>query len=221
MAVSRGRKRKAGKPIQHKDQSTHSFQAAHDSVVAAKFGATLAATLHKTLLWSWKHVQGILIWAGVAVTLAGVLSLLPRVAIEPSGPYDPSNPSAITFTLANINIIPLRNVQALIGICHVSMVARPITLKGGGECNGPQGSLLTNEKWRIRWLDVDERWQIALEEVITTGTAKQIEDANITIAVEYTPWWMPPFWRNKKQFRFVTTKRSDGKIYWVPTPLTH
>jgi len=44
-------------------------------------------------------------------------------------------------------------------------------------------------------------------------------DFTRTIAVVYTPWRMPWFWRPMKEFRFITKKLSDGKIYWVPTPL--
>ncbi|HET6246712.1 MAG TPA: hypothetical protein VFE47_03360, partial [Tepidisphaeraceae bacterium] len=83
-----------------------------------------------------------------------------------------------------------------------------------------QSSMMTNPEWTTRWLDVDEHWQIALEEQLDFGNATQTQEANITIAVRYTPWWMPFFWHNTKQFRFITTRRSDGKIYWVPTPLT-
>ena len=74
--------------------------------------------------------------------------------------------------------------------------------------------------WLVKWLDADEKYQIALEELIRIrGESRQIQSANITIGVIYTPWRMPAFWRNTKEFRFVTKKRSDGKIYWISTPL--
>jgi hypothetical protein len=78
---------------------------------------------------------------------------------------------------------------------------------------------LVFQKWFVKWLDVDEKYQIALEDAINVGTPKKIESADLTIGVIYTPWRMPWFWRNTKQFRFVTQPRSDGKIYWVATPL--
>ena len=90
------------------------------------------------------------------------------------------------------------------------------------ECNGPAGvKLALPGKWQIRWLDVDEKYQIALEDLIHRYGNKQIEKANITIIVQYEPWWLPPFWpfRQTREFRFITRKLSDGRIYWTPFPL--
>jgi hypothetical protein len=140
------------------------------------------------------------------------------VSVEPPGPYDPSKPSTITFTISNINIVPLRNVQVGVGVCSTE-VRRNVFLRGP-ECNGPLGAILTPPVWKARWLDVDERWQIALEEGLQVDAVKQIENADIAVAITYTPWWMPTFWHNTKEFRFSTKKRSDGRIYWVPIPLT-
>jgi hypothetical protein len=103
----------------------------------------------------------------------------------------------------------------LLGICFLVATGTPPR----PHCNGPALSKLSPTSWFVRWLATDEKWQIALEEVISRGDATQMESADITISIEYTPWWMPTFWRNIKEFRFVTKKRSDGKIYWIPTPL--
>jgi hypothetical protein len=228
MPVSRGRKVKAASRTPNTPQSSHPVPTHRRSdVLLHRAAIWLGANLHKIL----ERAQSILTferlfrWGAFAVTFsAAALFFLPRVTVESSGPYDPSNPSPITFTIANNNIVPLRNVEALIGVCSLKMPDAPhtphIILKGtGSTCNGPENALLTNPGWLVRWLDADEKWQIAIEDQILGG--KQVEEANITIAVKYTPWWMPWFWRNSKQFRFVTKKRSDGKIYWVPTPLTH
>jgi hypothetical protein len=64
-------------------------------------------TLGKILRWFFTRLALV----AVAITLAGAFFFLPRVTVEPSGPYDPSNPSPITFTISNVNIIPLRNID--------------------------------------------------------------------------------------------------------------
>lgn len=87
------------------------------------------------------------------------------------------------------------------------------------DCNGAAKSKLILESWQVKWLDIDEKYQIAIEDMLTSGGREQIENANITIAITYTPWRMPSIWRVTKEFRFVTKKRSDGKIYWLPIPL--
>jgi hypothetical protein len=197
----------------------------HQEKLCYKILRLLVASLRISLGWIWRHSQAALIWGGVLVTLAGAFFLLPRVTIEPSGPYDPSNPTPLIFTIANTNIVPLRNVQAGIGLCYIA-IKDDVTLKGKGAgdigpdaCNGPSIVKLNITAWFVKWLDVDEKFQIAIEEGIKVDARKQIDNANFTIAVVYTPWLMPSFWRNTKEFRFVTKKLSDGKIYWTPIPL--
>jgi hypothetical protein len=154
-------------------------------------------------------------WLSVLITLASAFFFLPRVTIEPSGPYDPSNPSPILFTIANANIIPLRNVEVGIGLCYV------VPQDGGPtplDCNGPAQSVLVFTPWSVKWLDVDEKYEIAIEDALRRRGKEQIEKADITIKVIYTPWRLP-FWRSQKEFRFVTKRRSDGKIYWTAVPL--
>jgi hypothetical protein len=165
-----------------------------------------------------KFYKGLLAVATIAGGLAAAFFFLPRVVIDASGPYDPSSPSPLIFTIANTNIVPLREVQPSIGVCflsfaHENKVTRP--------CNGPSASRLAFGPWFIKWLDVDEKYQIAIEDALTNSfnKQKQIESANLTIAITYTPCRMPGFWRITKEFRFITKQLSDGKIYWVPTPL--
>jgi hypothetical protein len=193
---------------------------------APRSGGKFFDSLGKIVGWLRSAMPAFVTWAATVLTIfAGAVVFLPRITVDPSGPYDPAYPSPITFTIANANIVPLRDVVAAIGLCEVTLPERlpgggRLILKGTGPCStGATITRLTNPGWRIKWLDADERWQIALEETINGGSAAQVENADITISVEYTPWRFPWFWRSEKQLRFVTRKRSDGKIYWVPTPL--
>jgi hypothetical protein len=177
--------------------------------------------LGKTLGWIGRHIQAVLLWFGLVVTLCGAFFFLPRVTVEPSGPYDPSHPSPITFTITNANIVALRNVQPFIGICSVRLAPNLIAQGPTKNCIGGSTGALLYQPWFTHWLGVDEKYQIAIEDVLKleNDSPEQIQEAEITIGVIYTPYWMPTFWRNTKEFRFITKKRSDGKIYWVPTPL--
>ena len=137
--------------------------------------------------------------------VTSALFFLPRVTVDPSGPYDPSNPLPTTFTISNNNIVPLRDVQVFLGLCYVapSMAAPPQP-----ECNGPSLSRLV--KWKIKWLDVDEKYQIAMEDLLRTPDGKtQIEKANITIGITYTPWWMPSIWRTLEN---LLSLRSEATV---------
>jgi hypothetical protein len=180
----------------------------------------LGSSLHKMLGWLWRRRADILLWASVVMTLAaGAFFFLPRVTVDPSGPYDPSNPSAVTFTVANINIVPLRDVQLGIGLCYIDPPpgAPQIRLRGAGagektnpiECNGPTSTRFVMPIWRVAWLDPDEKYQIAMEDLLRLHEVKQAEKANITIVVTYSPWRM--FWRSTKEFRFITKRRTTAK----------
>jgi hypothetical protein len=177
----------------------------------------LRGSLRRTIGRLCGAIPSTMVGLSVVMTLlAGGFYFLPRVTVEPSGAYDPANPSSITFTISNINIVPLRDVQAGVGVCSVALPKSPIIFHGQ-QCNGPATAIFhPPSSWYVKWLDVDEKWQIAMEEEFIGP--HQIENANVTIVITYTPWRM--FWRTTKQFRFVTKIRSDGKIYWTPTPLT-
>jgi len=102
-----------------------------------------------------------------------------------------------------------------IGLCYISTAKEA----PHGDCNGPLKSELLAGGWSVRWLLPDEKYQIAMEDVIraTMKEPSNIQNANISIIVHFSPWKMP--WREQKEFRFITKERSDGKIYRVPTPL--
>ena len=181
----------------------------------------LLRTLGRTLRRLYGWLLQILLWASVTMTLvAGIFYFLPRVTVDPPAPYDPANPTPVIFTIANTNIVPLRDVAPGIGICFIRGKNSVNMISEDKNCgNGPAKSILLFEPWHLKWLDVDEKHQLPIEEALKVGPREQIEDANITIVIAYTPWRMPSFWRNTKQFRFVTKKLSDGRIYWTPVPI--
>ena len=217
MPESKGRKRGRENPSPNTPQSSHSSQTAKEEKFCYKVLRLLGAILRGTLAWLRINItlKDVLTWISVMIGIAaGSFFFLPRVTVEPSGPYDPSSPSPITFVISNINIVPLRDVQLAVGLCSMGGPKAPHRT-----CNGPAYPKIVFTFWHVKWLDSDEKWQVPLEEAFSTGTPEQLQNADITIAVIYTPWRMPWFWRNTIEYRFVTKKLSDGKIYWIPTPL--
>jgi hypothetical protein len=166
---------------------------------------------------SIKMAGRIFLWGSVVVTIvAGFFYFLPRITVEPSRTYDPSNPSPLTFTISNTNVVPLRDVQPCLGVHFLDFGDIPETTQ---HRNGPTSKMCFGP-WFAKWLDVDEKYQIIIEDAIRIkDSPKQIQNADITIAVIYTPWFLPSWWRSTKEFRFITRQLSDGKIYWVPVPL--
>jgi hypothetical protein len=211
MPTSRGRRRGSGSPTPSTSQSSHPSQTATEKKARYNIWRLLVGSLHALLGWLSAKTPSILTWMSVLIGIAaGALFFLPRVSVEPSAPYDPTNPSPVTFTIANINIVPLRNVHAFIGVCDIAVVGQ----REMQRCNGPIISLMSppDPKWFVRWLDLDEKWQIALEDMFPGLGPKQIESADITIAVTYWPWWT--FWHNTRQFasspRNEVTAKSTG-----------
>lgn len=181
MPESKGRKVKGARRPQHMHQSSHPAPA-HPQAKRLLYRTAnwLGPTLRRTpsRVWSLLTFERLFRWGAFAVTFsAAALFFLPRVSVEPSGPYNPSSPSPVTFTITNANIVPLRNVRIFVGLCYVDPPdgQRGVRLRSGGsgnsdvptECNGPAGVKLTPPIWRnVRWLDADERIQIAIEEAI-------------------------------------------------------
>lgn len=235
MPVSKGRRQRKGNPTPNTDQSPHPSQTATvvESKPCYRIWRLLVASLRASLGWLRAKIPTILKGASVLIGIAaGALFFLPRVTVDPSGPYDPLKPSPITFTISNVNIVPLRNVAIGIGVCYIiSPGDNWIELRGEEvgrgrppiECNGPVGAIFTIPIWHVRWLNSDEKFQIALEDFMKAQPAspKQIEKANMTISIKYEPWRipLPERWKPQRQFRFVTKKLSNGTIFWVPTPL--
>ena len=207
-------------PNQGKRQPSGSSQGLFFSV-ARQGGVLIGSSLRGILRWLRENLtlKDLLIWASVIIGIfAGAFAFLPRVTVEPSGAYDPSNPSPITFVITNTNIVPLRDVQVAIGVCYLGFGDQSPRQP---ECNGPALSHLIFTPWRTEWLDTDEKFLIALEEAMkdSSNPRRQFDTANITIGVYYYPWRVPWFWKPLKEFRFITKRMSDGKIYWTPTPL--
>ncbi len=158
----------------------------------------------------------LLAWSlGLATLLGGVVSaltLLPRVSVTPSDPVDPTNTFSASFTISNNNFIPLRHVDAGIGIWQ--MLGKDVQPQEVQKIV-PFEDVMPFERaeWRNHNLDMDERFTITPNELFTG----HVTLADIGIIVTYQPWILP--WSRKRIFRFKTVRQSDGTLHWYSEPM--
>jgi hypothetical protein len=99
----------------------------------------------------------------------------------------------------------------MVGLCQL-VYGNDRTPNTNYECE-PIKTWLKPTPWRVNTLEPDGRYTIALEDLFK---AAPLVFADISIAIEYRPVLLP--WRHKIEFRFVTRKLSDGKLYWFARP---
>jgi len=167
----------------------------------------------------------VLAFATIVGGAAAVVTFLPRMTVDASGPFDPSQNPPVSFTIANTNVVPLEDVTPKLGFCAVSInLGMPDTPTkpplGLAQCNEKSTGILWAAEWHHSRLGMDERftatWDDAFHNDITGGV---IDYADIIITINYRPWFLP--WYGQKTFRFVTRKLGDGKFYWFSRPLTN
>jgi hypothetical protein len=161
----------------------------------------------------WKNV-GAVIMTIVALSGISAIALWPRVTVEPGGQIDPTQASPIYFTIANGGLIPLWNVKPRLGICEIQ-VGEPTDLVD--RCEKGILSALVPTSWFASSLAMDEKQTLRLDDAIKIAAPMKFGGANISIGVEYQPWFIPI--RRNKEFRFSTKLERDGKMSWVQRPL--
>jgi hypothetical protein len=142
-------------------------------------------------------------------TLLGIAVLWPRITIEPYGAFDPSSPSPLQFKISNIGFVPLTDIAPRLGICRLAWQGRPALL---GPCDPPR--YLVPAGWQHAQMGMDEWYLISLDDAFKTPQPTAFESGDISIYVEYHPWFLP--WTRHKESGFFTKKQNDGKLYWFP-----
>jgi hypothetical protein len=150
----------------------------------------------------------------VCTIVGGLIAFLPRVTVDPEGSIDPSKPYPISFKITNGGIIPLWNVQPMMGLCQFTSGPPQRVFS---RCNGPLGSRLLFQPWRIDELSMDERYSIRLDDMLKIAPGGQFGGAEISIIVEYSPWFLPL--RRAKEFGFITRLEDDGHLTWLVRPV--
>jgi hypothetical protein len=144
---------------------------------------------------------------------AALVTFLPRISVSPSDPVDPANPFSSSFTITNANIVPLREVTALLGIGQIA--TEPAQ-------NRPNfvptfTSRLTMPNWKDHVLSMDEKFTITLADAFGLPPGVRLSGGDIAIVITYKPWFLP--FRREKVFRFITHRQSNGILYWYSQPL--
>jgi hypothetical protein len=143
---------------------------------------------------------------------AAALIFLPGVAVDPDGPVDPSSPHPISFTIADANFIPLDNVNVYLEICYIASAPAPQVQP----CQPPYKTRLFKAAWRDHALATDQQFAVALDDFLRFAPPEKLGGADISIIVEYQPWFVPL--RQEKEFRFRTVSLTDGKLLWISRP---
>jgi hypothetical protein len=148
--------------------------------------------------------------AALAGGTAAAVMLLPGVTVHPEGPVDPFNPNSISFAISDANFIPLNNVNVYLMICYAVAAPAPSTQ----QCQPPYKTRKFKAGWRDHALAADQPFTIVLDDFLRLTAPAKFGGADISIIVEYQPWFVPV--RQEKEFRFATDLGTDGKLYWVP-----
>jgi hypothetical protein len=152
----------------------------------------------KTVLKSWKLV---LFFLGLLGTLSGILSLLPKISVEPSPPMQSNNLLTAPFVISNDGFLPMYKVSYFVKLRHIE--------------NAKGGKVITNYErgmepsgFSIPSLMPGEKATTGLPNPFGEPTVS----GDIDFVVTYRPSWLP--WEQKKVFRFGGSKESDGKLVW-------
>jgi hypothetical protein len=156
---------------------------------------------------------GALAAAVLAGGTAAALIYLPGVVVDPAGPVDPSNPYPIAFTITDANLIPLEDVNVYLVICYALATPAP----RAPTCQPPFKTRKFKAGWRGHALAAGQPFTIELDDFLRFAPPAKFGSADISIIVEYQPWFVPL--RQEKEFRFVTELGTNSKLYWTSRPV--
>jgi len=173
--------------------------------------------LGRALEHSWKLLVFLSVVGGV---LASAFFFLPRIAVDPGSPSDPSNPwGSATFIVANTGIIPLENVSAQFAVCYLTFEGgKKIAGENYGDCNRHSVAGDTSEKWKNHRLEIDGKWTLSLLDIFPTPL-KDPDPISLdgAIMITYTPKYFLIPW--SKEFRFRANRQQSGQVVWFHTTI--
>jgi hypothetical protein len=147
---------------------------------------------------------------GIVLGFLGALYLwLPKISVSSSDPIDTSDPSLSYFVVSNDGYSPLHDLTVRPGVKYVYY---------------DKIHLLGSDAYKVEFCGDEsvgelgpwEKHSVALP--LPTFGQSPLIDADITVTVYYRPSYWP--WRRRSLFRFVTRKKADGHLYWLPEALS-
>jgi hypothetical protein len=173
------------------------------------------------------------------------IALVPTLSAAASGPFDESNAYSETFTVTNIGVLPLEDVNIGIGPCALDTEKSdfyvspnncsrdiPYMLIGDPAWEAPE--LARNEPFSVTLTDqmnepTDKYRAVHPKVIASWKTLSKLKGANVVVVVSYRPWPLPanihiPYiltsTRMTRGFRFVAAEQPNDKVMWKPVPLS-
>lgn len=159
--------------------------------------------------WIAAGLSGI---AGIASVIGAMLTLLPRIAVEPLHVMDPTAPFSTEFVVKNTGYIPLRDVRCDCVLLRIN----------GGKMRDAIGDH-TIMSWTpvypflARWLSLNEETSVNCN-VFKAIPGESRTNLDMAIGVTYRAPLLP--WDHTSLFRFVTARDIKDEVRWLPRTMT-
>jgi hypothetical protein len=168
-------------------------------------------------VWSAFLVLGSIL--GVA---SAVVVFLPSVSVSYGDLTDPVDLLSAPITVKNDGIVRLKDVGIGLGLCGIDFGKnadkRGEQTKEACKSNGKLNSILKLTAWQHHTLVSGENYSISLHDLFKTNKDTNAQYADISIVVDYRPWYWP-FGMKPKQVRIVGQKDADDHFAWRFRPL--
>jgi hypothetical protein len=162
----------------------------------------------KLLLKILRWAAELIVWAAALLgVVTGYLALVPRVSVSPAEPLNPSNPLATPFITSNEGPLGMNAVSFSCVLTHIKISA-------------PQNSSIDNIP--TSWSDATpamapgERSSDQCFYPFAFGSP--MESGDIKVVISFRPNYWP--FRMTREFRFVTFTTNEGRLIWMPKPVS-
>jgi len=149
--------------------------------------------------------------------IAAAAVFLPRVSVSPTSAQVPIYGSPSLFSINNTGLVPLEDVQPMLGICQLTYGPVPEQeSRDARTCMHEDkvlGSFLLFTPWHTDEIKADHSYIISLQDALINSARFPISYADISIDVEYRVAFLP--WRQRASFRFTTRQGGDSRLYWI------
>jgi len=167
------------------------------------------------------------LWAGILVfaTLIGILSgigfFAPSVSVDFGDLADPSDLMSVVTTVKNDGAVTLYDLSVEMGVCNIESwnpAGKPIFMRSDCKSTGELTAMIAPDKWQHHKMQSGEKYTVALSDLFSSIHITNVTYADISIAVNYRPWYFP-FIHRVKQFRTVGGRDQKGRYEWRFVPL--
>ncbi len=159
----------------------------------------------KASFWTVRKV--VVAISSILALIVVIYSLIPKVSIIPTSPLNPQSSFSFLFAVKNEGLLPIDNVWFY---CRIREAKR------ADGWTVVSDTLTRRAKVPVPILAAGEATSTFCEFPMKTAT--RIVYADIEVVTSYKPKYWP--WDKETSLRFVTVKKSDGSIFWIPKALS-